>query len=62
MDDDCVADPAWLREMEIPFLKDPNVGAVGGSVLPIEGQPELVSRFYESRMNPLSMEEGTDVS
>jgi hypothetical protein len=62
MDDDCVADPAWLREMEIPFLKDPNVGAVGGSVLPIEGQPELVSRFYESRMDPLSMEEGTDVS
>jgi glycosyltransferase involved in cell wall biosynthesis len=50
LDDDCVAEPGWLKELEIPFLKDPHIGAVGGSVLPLEGQGELVARFYGSRM------------
>jgi predicted nucleotidyltransferase len=51
MDDDCVAWPQWLKELEIPFLKDPYIGAVGGSVVPLEGQRELAARFYGSRMN-----------
>ena len=51
MDDDCVAWPRWLKELEIPFLKDPYIGAVGGSVVPLEGQRELAARFYGSRMN-----------
>jgi glycosyltransferase involved in cell wall biosynthesis len=52
VDDDCVADCRWLAELENPFLKDPRVGAVGGSVLPMEGQDELISQFYGSRMDP----------
>jgi hypothetical protein len=50
MDDDCVAESGWLKELEIPFLKNPHIGAVGGSVLPLEGQRELVARFFGSRM------------
>ena len=52
IDDDCEAEPAWLAEIEKPFLKDPHVGAVGGNLIPAEGQPELVARFYRSRMEP----------
>jgi predicted nucleotidyltransferase len=51
MDDDCVAKSRWLAEIEIPFLKDPHIGAVGGSILPQEEQSELVARFYRSRMH-----------
>jgi iron-sulfur cluster repair protein YtfE (RIC family) len=51
MDDDCVAAPQWLKELEIPFLKDPHIGAVGGSIIPLEGQRDLVARFYASRMS-----------
>ncbi len=58
LDDDCVADRQWLSELEIPFVKDPFVGAVGGSVLPVGGQKELVARFYRSRMAPGSTIEG----
>ena len=54
MDDDCVAEPRWLAELEIPFLKDPHIGAVGGSILPQEGQSALVARFYSSRMHMAS--------
>lgn len=58
LDDDCVADRRWLRELEIPFLKDPFVGAVGGSVLPAEGQKGFVAHFYRSRMVHESIREG----
>ena len=51
MDDDCVAGERWLKELELPFLKDPHIGAVGGSILPLESQSELVARFYSSRMD-----------
>lgn len=54
MDDDCVAESRWLAELEIPFLKDPHIGAVGGSILPQEGQSALVARFYSSRMHMAS--------
>jgi predicted nucleotidyltransferase len=49
-DDDCKAEPHWLFELEVPFLKDPHIGAVGGSLLPLTGQSELVAQFYDSRM------------
>lgn len=52
MDDDCVAIPTWLAELEIPFLKDPHIGAVGGSVLPLGGQKQTVARFYDKYMSP----------
>jgi predicted nucleotidyltransferase len=52
LDDDCEADPCWLAELERPFLKDPHIGAVGGSVVPLDGQQGLVARFYHSRMQP----------
>jgi hypothetical protein len=50
-DDDCKAEPHWLLELELPFLKDPHIGAVGGSLLPLAGQSELVAQFYDSRMS-----------
>ena len=50
LDDDCKAEPHWLLELELPFLKDPRIGAVGGSLLPLQGQSELVAQFYDSRM------------
>jgi len=58
MDDDCVADERWLAELEYPFLKDPFIGAVGGSLIPTEGPNTLVTRFYNSRMRPTEKEGG----
>jgi len=52
IDDDCEAEPAWLGEMERPFLEDPHVASAGGNLVPIGGQPEVVARFYRSRMSP----------
>ena len=49
-DDDCKAEPHWLVELEVPFLKDPHIGAAGGSLLALTGQSELVAQFYDSRM------------
>jgi hypothetical protein len=54
LDGDCQADRRWLAELEVPFLKDPNIGAVGGSTMPIEGQSEVIARFYSTRMQPFS--------
>lgn len=50
MDGDCRADRRWLSELEVPFLKDPNIGAVGGSTVPIERKSGLVARFYDTHM------------
>jgi hypothetical protein len=58
IDDDCEAEPDWLAEMEKPFLKDPHVGSVGGNLIPVDGQTELVARFYRSRMNAESVAGG----
>ena len=30
IDDDTVAVENWLKYIEIPFIRDPNIGAVGG--------------------------------
>jgi len=32
LDDDCVASDEWLKYIEIPFIRDPNIGVVGGEV------------------------------
>jgi len=50
LDDDCVADRRWLAEIELPFLRDPHIAAVGGKVTPVGDRPELVARFYDDRM------------
>jgi hypothetical protein len=50
MDDDCRAHPRWLAELEVPFLKDANIGAVGGSLVPAAERNTLVARFYDARM------------
>ena len=60
LDDDCVAEPRWLAELEIPFLKDPNIGAVGGSIFPLKGQPGKIARFYDSRMRAAAASEKLD--
>ncbi len=58
IDDDCEAEPSWLAEIERPFLRDPYVVAAGGSLIPLGGQPGIVARFYESRMNNETPSEG----
>jgi hypothetical protein len=52
MDGDCEAHRWWLAELEAPFLKDPYIGAVGGSTIPITDGRGLLNRFYESRLSP----------
>jgi len=59
LDDDCVADRRWLAELEIPFLKDPRIGAVGGSIMPADRSDELIARFYRTRMRHAQDKEET---
>jgi hypothetical protein len=59
MDDDCQAHSRWLAELEVPFLKDARIGAVGGSLVPLEEQQGLVARFYGTRMQALAGTERT---
>ncbi len=32
LDDDCIAEKDWLYYMEIPFIRDPSIGMVGGQI------------------------------
>ncbi len=50
LDDDCEALPDWLAALEAPFLKDPQVGGVGGVLTPFEGHRGLISRFFDERL------------
>jgi cellulose synthase/poly-beta-1,6-N-acetylglucosamine synthase-like glycosyltransferase len=50
LDDDCVADRRWLAEIELPFLRDPHIAAVGGRITPVGDRCGLVARFYDDRM------------
>jgi hypothetical protein len=54
LDSDCQAAQNWLAKLEVPFLKDHNIGAVGGITVPADGQSEIVARFYGTRMPPAS--------
>ena len=60
MDDDCRAHRRWLAEIEVPFLKDPRIGAVGGSLVPAQAGRSLVERFYSARMEPAARTRRTD--
>jgi len=51
IDDDCVADRDWLKYIEIPFVKDPNVGVVGGEVSYDRVGSGSVEAFYIENMN-----------
>ena len=50
IDDDCVADENWLKYTEIPFIKDPNVGVVGGEVSYFRVGEGGVEAFYTKNM------------
>jgi glycosyltransferase involved in cell wall biosynthesis len=50
IDDDCVADVNWLKNIEIPFIKDPNIGAVGGEVSYLQVGETLLEDFYIENM------------
>ena len=50
IDDDCVASEDWLKYVEIPFLRDPNVGVVGGEVGYERVGDGAVEAFYNSNM------------
>ena len=51
IDDDCVADRDWLKHIEIPFVKDPHVGVVGGEVTYHRLGSGNVEAFYIENMN-----------
>lgn len=52
IDDDCVANENWLKYIEMPFLRDPNVGAVGGEVSYDRVGDGSVEAFYNRNMGP----------
>ena len=51
IDDDCVADENWLKQIEIPFIKDPNIGVVGGNVTYFRVGEGSVEEFYIKNMS-----------
>jgi len=50
VDDDCIADVNWLKNIEIPFIKDPHIGAVGGEVSYQRVGKTLLEDFYIENM------------
>lgn len=50
IDDDSVAVENWLRYIEIPFIKDPNVGAVGGDRTYLMVGEGSIEAFYARNM------------
>ena len=50
IDDDCIADENWLKYIQIPFFKDPNVGSVGGETSYLENGKSMVEEFYKRYM------------
>ncbi len=51
IDDDCIADEHWLKKLEIPFVKDPNIGVVGGGLSWFKVGEGVVETFYTRNMN-----------
>jgi glycosyltransferase involved in cell wall biosynthesis len=45
MDDDCVADKEWLHYLELPFLRDPSIGIVGGEILAYRTKGNIVEEY-----------------
>ncbi len=50
IDDDCVADEHWLKYIEIPFIRDPNIGVVGGEVSYFRIGDGSLEAFYMKNM------------
>lgn len=50
IDDDCVADENWLKYIEIPFIKDPNLGVVGGEVSYFRIEDSNLEAFHMKNM------------
>lgn len=50
IDDDAVADENWLKNIEIHFIRDPNIGAVGGLVKPYPIRNSKIEKFYVENM------------
>lgn len=44
-DDDCEADPDWIRRMVEPFYQNPYIGVVGGEILSVKNHGTLVEEF-----------------
>lgn len=51
IDDDCVADENWLKYIEIPFVKDPNIGVVGGEITYFKVGEGSLEAFYIKNMS-----------
>ena len=56
VDDDCVADRSWLKYLEIPFIKDPHIGAVGGEVCYLKTKRGILDEFYSKNMPARNVE------
>lgn len=52
-DDDCIAERDWLHYMEIPFIRDPAIGMVGGQIQDCRVKGTLVEDYCiaESLLN-----------
>ncbi len=50
LDDDCVASDDWLKYTEIPFIRDPNIGVVGGEVSYFRMGDGNLEAFYMRNM------------
>jgi glycosyltransferase involved in cell wall biosynthesis len=50
IDDDCVADENWLKFIEAPFTRDPNIGTVGGELSYLKLENGYVENFYARNM------------
>jgi len=51
IDDDCVADEDWLKYIEIPFIRDPNIGIVGGELYNLEKSGSILEEFHKRCMS-----------
>ena len=50
IDDDCEADEDWLKYIELPFIRDPDIGAVGGEINYARVGDGNVEEFYIQNM------------
>jgi glycosyltransferase involved in cell wall biosynthesis len=50
IDDDCIAHKDWLKYIEFSFLRDPNIGVVGGEVSYLRSSEAIVDKFYGKNM------------
>jgi glycosyltransferase involved in cell wall biosynthesis len=50
VDDDTVTDENWLKYIEMPFIRDPNIGVVGGLIKPYDRGNSYIEKFYIENM------------